>query len=570
MAYNYIRSDQNAVNVKANDPVSGGGSGSGFMNCLCQKACTGFDLLTEVQWEVAARAGQTGEYGWYLKDGVATQGTLENQADFACHGGSVVKPGGKAPNFWGVYDTAGNVWEWCRDEWNDSRTTCPGLPAETPYSTDGANANRILRGGWAGSSANTSISPSARNYAKANEGLSNVSLGFRASCLPTCIVALDTQGGSGGTPSVKVPEGEAMPAITVPTKDGYVFAGYFDANGKKYYNADGTSAANWDKAMNTTLTARWDFAVEEITDDYRLTQIVNGDFSKEPWMDYTYNGKRYTTCTELAWAYWDVTDIAFNGVDGGWNTTETIAFCCNLFEYVCRSSGIHGAAYNATIPNTEKFVEMNCIKAAMLYQDLSTHSGDVIRWSLSHAARTNEAQDEQTQSMRMEVGAPLRDSDGAIVNATGTDDSINPNIVDETKAIYRSTGVTDKDGATSAIGFGGADIANLSLDKTLNANGWLACERRLCHSRGADRHPFRFHLRGEEHAHSGQPPRQHHVLDALGQPPAFGQRRRQRDCFGLLGRRGPGQAADYRDRREDLLRQHGQRAEQELLLRAAR
>ena len=70
-------------------------------------------------------------------------------------------------------------------------------------------------------------------------------------------VTLDAQGGEGGTPSVAAPYGQPMPTATMPTKDGYAFLGYFDANGKKYYNADGTSAANWDKTAATTLYAQW-------------------------------------------------------------------------------------------------------------------------------------------------------------------------------------------------------------------------------------------------------------------------------------------------------------------------
>ena len=72
-------------------------------------------------------------------------------------------------------------------------------------------------------------------------------------------VTLDWQGGTGGSYSSRtVTYDSAMPGLgTLPKKTGWKFAGYFDATGKRYYNSDGTSAANWDKAANTTLTARW-------------------------------------------------------------------------------------------------------------------------------------------------------------------------------------------------------------------------------------------------------------------------------------------------------------------------
>ena len=73
-------------------------------------------------------------------------------------------------------------------------------------------------------------------------------------------VTLDNQSATtAGTTSVKATYGFAMPAITVPAKTGYTFNGYYDAasDGTLYYNADGTSAKNWDKASTATLYAQW-------------------------------------------------------------------------------------------------------------------------------------------------------------------------------------------------------------------------------------------------------------------------------------------------------------------------
>lgn len=72
-------------------------------------------------------------------------------------------------------------------------------------------------------------------------------------------VTLDPQGGTGGSASTTAHLGEAVSAITPPTRANYVFNGYFDAatGGTRYYNADGTGAKTWDKAANTTLYAQW-------------------------------------------------------------------------------------------------------------------------------------------------------------------------------------------------------------------------------------------------------------------------------------------------------------------------
>ncbi len=62
-------------------------------------------------------------------------------------------------------------------------------------------------------------------------------------------VNLDAQGGIGGTPSVVIQEGYAMPEAIAPTRDGYSFKGYFaqiNGGGTKYYDEDMNSAHVWD------------------------------------------------------------------------------------------------------------------------------------------------------------------------------------------------------------------------------------------------------------------------------------------------------------------------------------
>ena len=52
-----------------------------------------------------------------------------------------------------------------------------------------------------------------------------------------------------------------MPAIAIPERSGYAFMGYFSGEGgagTKYYNDDGSSAANADFDADTTLYAHWE------------------------------------------------------------------------------------------------------------------------------------------------------------------------------------------------------------------------------------------------------------------------------------------------------------------------
>ena len=75
-----------------------------------------------------------------------------------------------------------------------------------------------------------------------------------------CMVTLDQQGGNGGTSSVTATYGSAMPSITVPTRTGYTFGGYYTASdgmGTRYYTGSGTSAKIWDRANAMTLYAKW-------------------------------------------------------------------------------------------------------------------------------------------------------------------------------------------------------------------------------------------------------------------------------------------------------------------------
>ena len=83
-------------------------------------------------------------------------------------------------------------------------------------------------------------------------------------------VTFDKQNGTGGSANVSATYDAAMPAATMPTRTGYTFQGYYDAqtDGNQYYKADGSSAKNWDKTANTTLYARWNPITYTITYDY--------------------------------------------------------------------------------------------------------------------------------------------------------------------------------------------------------------------------------------------------------------------------------------------------------------
>ena len=76
----------------------------------------------------------------------------------------------------------------------------------------------------------------------------------------TYTLTLDKQGGSGGSGSATATYGSTVPSISVPTKTGYNFAGYYTATnggGTQYYNASGAGTRAWTTASGQTLYAYW-------------------------------------------------------------------------------------------------------------------------------------------------------------------------------------------------------------------------------------------------------------------------------------------------------------------------
>jgi formylglycine-generating enzyme required for sulfatase activity len=99
-----------------------------------------YRLPTEGEWEYACRAGTTTRLSYGDDPGYSQ---LNNYAWWGSNSGSTTHAVGlKQPNPWGLYDMAGNVWEWCSD-WYGSY---PGGSVTDPRGAT-SGSYRVFRGG---------------------------------------------------------------------------------------------------------------------------------------------------------------------------------------------------------------------------------------------------------------------------------------------------------------------------------------------------------------------------------------------------------------------------------------
>ena len=117
-------------------------------------------------------------------------------------------------------------------------------------------------GGSSSKSSSSSSRPSS-SYSQSNSGSSSNS---SSSTTSSYTVTLNKSSGTGGTSSVTVRNGSAMPTATAPTRSGYTFKGYYSSTnggGTQYYDANMKSVHNWDKSSGGMLYAYWVKKAEE-------------------------------------------------------------------------------------------------------------------------------------------------------------------------------------------------------------------------------------------------------------------------------------------------------------------
>jgi formylglycine-generating enzyme required for sulfatase activity len=96
------------------------------------KSADGYRLPTEAEWEYACRAGTNTAYNTGIT-------ITQSQANY--NSSSTMAVDSFVPNYWGLYNMHGNVWEWCWDWYNNSIEAGPD-----PDGPD-TGTYRIIRGG---------------------------------------------------------------------------------------------------------------------------------------------------------------------------------------------------------------------------------------------------------------------------------------------------------------------------------------------------------------------------------------------------------------------------------------
>ena len=111
-----------------------------YVQWLSQKTKKGYRLLSESEWEYAARAGTQTAYSWGDEIG-RNQANFSRGSEFARMTAPV---GSFAANAWGLHDMHGNVYEWVEDCWN---RRYEGAPTDGSAWLSGRCRARVWRGG---------------------------------------------------------------------------------------------------------------------------------------------------------------------------------------------------------------------------------------------------------------------------------------------------------------------------------------------------------------------------------------------------------------------------------------
>jgi formylglycine-generating enzyme required for sulfatase activity len=115
-----------------------------YAEWLSEETGKSYRLPTEAEWEYSARAKTNTTYWWgnNLIQGMANCSGCGSQWNRM-----TATVGSFKPNKFGLYDTAGNVWEWVQDCWHDTYHRAPTDGSVWLQPGGGDCGQRVVRGG---------------------------------------------------------------------------------------------------------------------------------------------------------------------------------------------------------------------------------------------------------------------------------------------------------------------------------------------------------------------------------------------------------------------------------------
>jgi formylglycine-generating enzyme required for sulfatase activity len=147
MAANFANAMSTAAGLTECYLCTGSGTSTSCTNSgTAPFACNGYRLLTEAEWENAARCGT--DFVYSGSDIASDVSWYTSVSGYKTHGGGL-----KASNSCGLFDMSGNVWEWTGDWYSSVAYTSYAV---YDYTGPGTGSLRVLRGGGWSSSADSS------------------------------------------------------------------------------------------------------------------------------------------------------------------------------------------------------------------------------------------------------------------------------------------------------------------------------------------------------------------------------------------------------------------------------
>ncbi len=131
------KDEQPVVCISWNDTMA-------YIDWLTKQTGQKYCLPSEAQWEYAARAGTDTDYWWGKKFARSRVNCRGSGRPSQWSGKQTAPVGSFKPNPFGLYDTAGNVWEWCADRW--WHDNYKGAPTDGSV-WEGDGSLFVLRGG---------------------------------------------------------------------------------------------------------------------------------------------------------------------------------------------------------------------------------------------------------------------------------------------------------------------------------------------------------------------------------------------------------------------------------------